>query len=38
MPSNAGYLVAAYVVAVVVYGAYLLSLVMRARDLTGRGS
>lgn len=35
-PSNAGYYVAAYVAAAVIYGAYWLSLVARTRALRDR--
>ena len=36
MPDNGGYFVAAYVVAGVVYGAYVWSLVSRRRAVRGR--
>ena len=37
MPENAGYMVAAYVAAAVLFVGYMLSLVMRAREMSRRG-
>lgn len=37
MPENSGYMFAAFVVAGLVYGGYVVSLVMRARAMSRRG-
>lgn len=37
MPDNAGYMFAAYIAAALVFGGYVLSLLLRARAMTRRG-
>lgn len=37
MPSNAGYMIAAYVATALVFGGYIASLILRARAMSKRG-
>lgn len=37
MPDNAGYMFAAYIAAAVIFGGYVVALIVRARSMTRRG-
>lgn len=37
MPDNAGYMFAAYIAAALVFGGYVMSLIVRARAMSRRG-
>ncbi len=37
MPDNAGYMFAAYIAAAMVFGGYVVSLIVRARAMSRRG-